>query len=60
MDEFVEGFGLFLGENNVVMEFDLFKYDLNEDVMLYIGYDIFESLEINLVLLNYVFEEVLF
>lgn len=60
MDEFVEGFGLFLGENNVVMEFDLFKYDLNEDVILYIGYDIFESLEINLVLLNYVFEEVLF
>lgn len=60
MDEFVEGFGSFLGENNVAMELDSPKHDSNEDVTSHIGHDIFESSEINLASPNHAFEEALF
>lgn len=63
MDEFVEGFGAFLAEDNGSSEFDSSKHDLSAEFAkdsLQMGHDIFESLETGLASPNHPTEDALF
>ena len=63
MDEFVEGFGTFLGEGSDSTEFDSSKHDLSDEFTkdsAHAELDIFESLETGLASPNHPSEDVLF